>query len=107
MGAWYIFNALGLYPLSPASGSFVLGSPLLGSVTLALDGAAQPLTIVALNQGPNNVYVTGVTWNGVPVAGISLKYADLMQGGTLQFTMAATPTAAGADVFPPIYPQKL
>ena len=101
MGAWYIFNAIGIYPLSPASGEYVLGSPLFGKVTLAIDGAAQPLVVSALNQGPQNVYVTQATWNGAPIAGVALKYSDLMQGGELQFTMAAAPTARGADVMPP------
>ena len=100
MGAWYIFNALGLYPLSPASGQFILGSPLFGSVSIAIDGAAQPLTITALNQGPQNVYVTAATWNGSPISGVYVKYSDLMQGGTLQFTMSATPAAADAERLP-------
>jgi predicted alpha-1,2-mannosidase len=93
MGAWYILNALGLYPLSPASGEYVLGSPLFGNVSITIDGASQPLTIVALNQGPANVYVHAVEWNGVPLPGVTVPYASLMQGGVLQFTMASTPAA--------------
>ena len=100
MGAWFIFNAIGLYPLSPASASFALGSPLFGSVSVDV-GAAQPLVISAANQCPNCVYVTGATWNGAPVSGVSVAYADLMQGGTLAFSMSATPTSEGADVMPP------
>ena len=103
MGAWYILNALGIYPLSPASGDYVLGSPLFGKVTLAIDGAAQPLTISALNQAPANVYVQAVTWNGAPVAGVSVPYAALIQGGTLQFTMGPAPAAADADVMEPFH----
>ena len=103
MGAWHILNALGLYPLSPASGDYVLGSPLFGSVSIAIDGAAQPLTISTIGQCPNCVYVQKVTWNGAPVTGISVAYADLMQGGVLQFTLAATPAAPDADRMPPIY----
>ena len=102
MGAWHIFNVLGMYPLSPSSGEYVLGSPLFGSVSIDVN-ATRPLVISALNQAPENVYVTGVTWNGAPVSGVSVKYSDLMAGGTLQFTMSATPTAAGVDRMPPIY----
>ena len=102
MGAWYIFNAIGIYPLSPSSGDFVLGSPLFGSVTIDV-GAAQPLVITAVNQAPENVYVTGVTWNGVAVSGVNVKYSDLMAGGTLQFQLSAAPTAAGVDRMPLIY----
>ena len=100
MGAWYIFNAIGLYPISPASGKFILGSPLFGSVSIDV-GAAQPLVISTVNQGPSNVYVTGATWNGAAVDGVFVAYSDLMQGGTLEFTLAAAPTAAGAAAMPP------
>ena len=93
---------LGLYPLSPASGQYVLGSPLFANVSLDV-GAAQPLVITAVNQAPENVYVTGVTWNGAPVSGVHMPYAELMAGGQLQFTLSATPTAAGVDRMPPIF----
>ena len=56
MGAWFIFNMLGLYPLSPGSDEYVLGSPLFANVTLDV-GAAVPLTVQAKNQAPQNVYV--------------------------------------------------
>lgn len=101
MGAWHILNVLGLYPLSPASGDYVLGSPLFANVTVNLSAASGSgsgfnnvtLTISALNQGPMNVYVQGVTWNGAPVTGVNVAYSDLMQGGVLQFTMGPTPAA--------------
>lgn len=101
MGAWFILNALGLYPLSPSSGDYVLGSPLFGNISIAIDGASQPLTVMALNQAPANVYVQAVTWNGQPVAGISVPYASLMQGGVLQFTMGPAPAAAAAATMLP------
>ena len=101
MGAWYILNAIGLYPLSPASGDYVLGSPLFGSVSIALDGAPAPLNITTVNQGPANVYVQGVTWNGVPVEGITMPYSKLMAGGVLEFTMGPTPASPLADRMPP------
>ena len=84
-----MFNTLGLAPLSPASGNYTLGSPLFARVELAVGGAT-PLVISAVNQAPENIYVAGVTWNGVAVAGVEVRYADLMQGGTLEFTMSAT-----------------
>lgn len=94
MGSWFIWNAIGLYPLSPASGNYVLGSPLFANVSIALDGAAAPLVITALNQAPGNVYVAGVTWRGVPIAGVDVAHSDLLQGGVLAFTMSATPVIA-------------
>jgi putative alpha-1,2-mannosidase len=89
MGAWFVQNALGLYGLSPASGDYVLGSPLFAEVDISIDGAAGALRVVAVNQGPGNVHVSKVTWNGKPVSGVNVPYKDIMQGGTLEFTMTA------------------
>ena len=87
MGAWYVLTALGIYPLSPASGKYVLGSPLFANVTVSLPGG-HSLVVAAENQGPDNVYVTSVTWNGKDILGVEVAYEDLMQGGVLLFTMA-------------------
>lgn len=100
MGAWHILNAIGLYPLSPASGDYVLGSPLFANVTIAIDGTASPLIISAVNQGPLNAYVQGVTWNGMPVTGVYVAYADLMAGGVLEFTMGPAPASPDAVPVP-------
>merc|ERR1712217_564963 len=91
MGAWFIMNMLGIYPLSPASGNYVVGSPMFAKVTVHLLGASKPLTISATNQSPENVYVQSLTWNDEPVRGVEMKYSDLMAGGTLQFTMGPQP----------------
>jgi len=117
MAAWFLLNAIGLYPLSPASGDFVLGSPLFANVTLTLGGlpnnnnnnggvstsstTLKTLVVAATNQGPSNVYVQAVTLNGQPVgtgggdqgegSGVSVSYSDLMQGGLLLFTMGPDP----------------
>ena len=54
-----------------------------------MDGAAGPLKVVAVNQGPGNVHVESVSWNGAPVNGVNVAYKDLMKGGTLTFVMTA------------------
>ncbi len=59
-------------------------------MSITIDGAAGPLNVVALNSGPGNVYVASVAWNGAPVAGMYVAYADLIKGGTLTFTMTST-----------------
>jgi putative alpha-1,2-mannosidase len=94
MGAWYVLNALGLYPLSPASGLYHIGSPLFGAVSITIDGAASPLVITAANQGPTTPYVQTLTWNGAAVTGVTVPYAQLMQGGTLAFSMGQQPAMA-------------
>jgi putative alpha-1,2-mannosidase len=93
MGSWFIMNMLGFYPLNPAGGNYVIGSPMFAKSTIKVAGASKPLTIVAKNQSPENVYVHALTWNGKPVHGVEMKYSDLMEGGTLEFTMGAQPLA--------------
>ena len=95
MASWHVLNVLGLYPLSPASGDYVLGSPLFANVTLALDGRAS-LSVIALNQGPANVYVQAASWNGVPISGVTMPHSELIKGGVLQFTMGPAPAAKDA-----------
>jgi predicted alpha-1,2-mannosidase len=90
MGAWFMFNMIGLYPLSPASGDYVIGSPLFANITLDV-GAAQPLVVLATNQAPDNVYVHALTWRGNRVSGVSISYEQLMQGGVLHFVMGSSP----------------
>merc|ERR1712187_1003429 len=87
MGAWFIMNMLGIYPLSPASGNYVVGSPMFAKATIAIAGATEPLTISAKNQSRRNVYVHGLTWRGKSVNVIELTYSDLMSGGILEFSM--------------------
>merc|ERR1711908_34685 len=73
MGAWFLFNMLGLYPLSPGSDEYVLGSPPFANVTLDV-GSTAPLTVVAANQAPQNIYVKSALWNGKAIPGVAVKY---------------------------------
>ena len=105
MAAWYLLNALGLYSLAPGTPDYVLTSPLFANVTVALPGN-RTLNIVALNQAVGSPYVTAVMWNGAPVPGVTITYAELMAGGTLTFTMSATAPSGhtpppSANVRPP------
>lgn len=90
MSAWYIFSALGFYPVAPASGEYALGAPLVRSATLQL-GGGKTFRIEAVNQSTANIYVQSVTLNGKALARPFLKHADILRGGTLRFVMGATP----------------
>jgi putative alpha-1,2-mannosidase len=108
MSAWYILSSLGLYSLSPSSGEYVFGSPQFQKVvvhiddsprsvyTSAVNNGAKTLTIEAIDNSPSNVYVHEVRWNDVAVeAGVnSIKYATLMEGGTLTFVMGDKPLSS-------------
>jgi predicted alpha-1,2-mannosidase len=87
MSAWYVFAAMGFYPLDPAAGEYVLGAPQVPGVTLSLpDG--KTLAVRAENWSDGNVHVKSVTFRGKKVEGHSIRHSDLVQGGELVFEMA-------------------
>lgn len=86
MSAWYIFSALGFYPVAPASGEYAIGSPLVKEAVLQLDNG-KTFTVKALNQSTKNVYIKKMTLNGKPYKGTTLKHATILEGGVLEFEM--------------------
>jgi predicted alpha-1,2-mannosidase len=91
--AWYVFSALGFYPVTPAVGEYAIGSPLFRSVRLTMSNG-KILTIEAENNGPDNVYIQSVAFNGQPHAKTWLSREALQQGGTLRFVMGPKPNPA-------------
>jgi predicted alpha-1,2-mannosidase len=89
MSAWYIFTALGFYPVAPGSGDYSLGSPAINRAAIRLE-SGKTFTIQAENQSDKNVYVKKVTLNGKPLTGHTLTHQQIMQGGTLVFYMSAS-----------------
>jgi predicted alpha-1,2-mannosidase len=87
MSAWYIFSALGFYPVCPGSDEYVIGSPSVKSALVDLSNG-KTLQIVARNQSEKNVYVKKVLLNKKPVADFKLSHKVLLQGGLLEFEMA-------------------
>jgi predicted alpha-1,2-mannosidase len=88
--AWYVFSAMGFYPVCPGSNQYVLGSPLFDAVILQLENGKK-LTIEAVNNSEKNVYVQQVKLNGKTIVNNWLNHADLLKGGHLQFIMGALP----------------
>ena len=91
MSAWYIFSALGFYPVTPGNPWYETGSPLVKSAVIKLENG-KTLTIRAKNQGENNIYVSSILFNGKAIEGNRILHEDLMAGGELLFTMSATPS---------------
>ncbi len=94
--AWYVFSALGFYPVTPAVGEYAIGSPLFRNVTLTMPNG-KTLTIEAENNGPENVYIQSVTFNGKPHDKAYLTHDALEQGGTLHFVMGPKPNKQWAS----------
>lgn len=91
MSAWYVLSSLGFYQVAPAGGPFIFGSPLFDKATLQL-GADKTLTIVAKNNSVQNKYIQRVLWNGKKYDKSYMTYEDMMQGGTLEFSMGDKPS---------------
>ena len=89
MSAWYIFSALGFYPVLPGSDEYAIGSPMVVNAEIRLSGN-KTLTIRAVNQGAENVYVEKIEMNGKPLAGLTLKHGDIANGGEIVFYMTNT-----------------
>lgn len=90
MSAWYVFSALGFYPVTPGSDEYAIGSPLVKNAVIHLDNGKE-LTIKAVDQSRENVYVGKVELNGKVLEGTTLKHGDLMNGGELVFYMQNKP----------------
>ena len=86
MSAWYVFSAMGFYPLNPADGRFILGSPALDDFSLQLPGE-KVFRIIAENHSPQNVNVSKVFLNGQPLDRNYITYNEIMAGGELRFIM--------------------
>ncbi|NDV80699.1 glycoside hydrolase family 92 protein [Bacteroides sp. 51] len=86
MSAWYIFSAMGFYPVDPISGEYVLGAPQIEQITLSLPGN-KTFTVEAKNLTKENKYVESVVLNGKSLTGLTIKHQDIMNGGSLVFTM--------------------
>jgi len=87
MSAWYIFTALGFYPVAPGSTEYSLGSPAVDAATIRLENG-KTFTIEAKGQGPKNVYVKKVTLNGQPINRRYITHEEIMAGGNLVFYMS-------------------
>ncbi len=90
MSAWYLFSALGFYPVAPASGQYQLGSPVVKTAVISLENGKK-LTIEAQNQSDKNVYVESVSLNGRKIDRKYLTFAEINGGGKLVFKMANKP----------------
>jgi predicted alpha-1,2-mannosidase len=88
--AWYVFSALGFYPVCPAVNQYVLGAPLFPKATLHLPGG-KDIVLNAPQNSATNRYVNQLTLNGQPYDKNYLEFETLKQGATLNFEMSATP----------------
>lgn len=99
MSAWYLFTALGLYPVTPASGNYMIGSPLFSRMSVRLANGKR-FTVVADHNSDTNRYIQSATLNGKPLNIPTVTYEEIMQGSTLHLTMGSAPSRWAADWSP-------
>jgi predicted alpha-1,2-mannosidase len=100
--AWYVFSAIGMYPVCPGTDQYVLGAPLFKKVTIKLENG-KTLVIAAPANSSKNIYVQSMQWQGKPWTKNWLSHSDLMKGGMVQFEMAPVPNkkrGSNKDAFP-------
>ncbi|MEX0314915.1 MAG: GH92 family glycosyl hydrolase [Allomuricauda sp.] len=90
MSAWYVFSALGFYPMNPASGQYELGSPLFTKATITVS-EDKSFVVSAENTSSINKYIQSVKLNGKSLQRTYITHNEIMAGGTLEFEMGADP----------------
>ncbi|MCB0584662.1 MAG: GH92 family glycosyl hydrolase, partial [Phaeodactylibacter sp.] len=86
MSAWYVFSALGFYPVNPADGRYIIGSPLVKEAAIKV-GEGRTFRIVAENNSVENKYVKSVSLNGEELDRLYITHEELMKGGELRLVM--------------------
>ncbi|HFK5582631.1 GH92 family glycosyl hydrolase [Elizabethkingia anophelis] len=88
--AWYVFSALGFYPVTPATNQYVLGAPLFKEATIHLENGKK-IEIKAPQNSQENIYVQSLKVNNLPYSKNWLNHQELIKGAVLNFDMSAQP----------------
>ncbi len=89
MSAWYLFSAMGFYPVNPCGGDYVIGAPQVKGMKWHLPGG-KTFEMEAVGISPENKYVQRVTLNGKEIEDGIIRHSDIMSGGKLTFYMSNT-----------------
>jgi predicted alpha-1,2-mannosidase len=93
MSAWYIFSALGFYPVNPGQPIYALGSPMFDSAVLHLENG-KTFTVEARRSSPADIYVQGAWLNGKPLDNCWIEHRQILDGGVLRFQLGPQPNTA-------------
>lgn len=88
--AWYVFSAMGFYPVCPGANQYVIGTPYFDKMTLHLENG-KTMTITAQNCSQSNKYIQSLSINGMPSTKNFFTHEQLTQGGNIQYVMGSTP----------------
>lgn len=90
MSAWYMFAAMGFYPVCPGTPYYILASPSFPSLSLHLENK-KTFTVKATNASPKNIYIQSASLNGKPYTRNYISHQDIMNGGIIEFVMGDKP----------------
>ena len=90
MSAWYVFSAMGFYPVNPVSGMYEIGSPAFPKVQLHLNNG-KTFTVIAENASRENCYIQSIKLNGVAYDKSYITHQQIMEGATLEIKMGNKP----------------
>ena len=90
MSAWYVFNAMGFYPVTPGVDQYSIGSPLFDRITISLD-SGEKFVILAKGNGPGRPYISSATLNGKELTANYFLHGDVAGGGELVLEMSDVP----------------
>lgn len=96
MSAWYVFTALGFYPVAPASNEYIIGRPFLPKASLNLPNGKR-FTVIAEGLDEAHAYIGSATLNGQPLDRAFLRHEEILAGGELRFVMQAQPNREWAS----------
>lgn len=88
--AWYVFSAMGFYPVTPAVDQYVLGAPLFKYITINLENGKK-VQINAPENSDKNIYIQKMTVNGKVYDKNYLEHSELMKGATIKYEMGPEP----------------
>ncbi len=88
--AWYVFSALGFYPVCPGTDQYILGSPLFDKATVSLP-CGKKIEISAQDNSEDNIYIKEMSLNGKPYSKTYLTHEDLTSGAEIQYVMSSEP----------------
>ena len=93
LSSWYVFSALGFYPVSPGENRYMIGSPIFERALLHLKAPYEESTfeVIADNVSDKNIYIQSAHLNGQPYDKYWIDHADIVKGGTLTFEMGPEP----------------
>ena len=90
MSAWFVFSAMGFYPVDPVSGRYEIGTPLFPEVRINLENG-KVFTVLAKGVSRENIYIQAVKMNGKPYDKSYITHEQIMNGSTLEFEMGNKP----------------